>query len=262
VRARDGVGLAIALVVVSGLFDPAGAFGVRYPDVTAMATSTRAGVISWIRGVSYTWSLEIAERELFGGVGLGESGARIHLAPGRWRFTLEAASLRAGPGGELRLAARAGVSSSWTMIVGVVHDRADIAGFPVAHRTTVALDTGMSVLEWLHVHCHASGLRVAGVSDPALDDRGADVATGVTAVAGAAAITAVLAVDRWTGAHARFSAAVRLPAGAVVVGGYDDESASLSLALSVGARDIRAAAAVSAHPVLGLSRGVSVGWER
>jgi hypothetical protein len=249
---------AAALVVGSLALAPAaaGSFAVRYPDAGGMAS--RAEVVTLLTSSPRVWWVEVADRELFGGLGLRQGGARAVVVRAPWRFELESAVLQADVGRECRAATRAGVSSQWTLMLGVTHDRAEIDGFPVARRTTLGLRTAVALTERVHLRCETSGFAVGGVHDP-----GADIETGVTVIAAAGfALTSVLVVDRSAGAHARFSAAIRVPGDIVVTTGYDDESATLSLALTVTAGSLRAAAGVSAHPVLGVSRGASVGWGR
>jgi len=237
----------------------ASALGLRYPDLVAAATGVRGDVVSELTSSPRTWSLEAAERDLFGDAGLRVSGVRAAVAGGRWRAAAEAAQMTSGVGRETHVAVRAGPSAAaWSVVFGLSHDAVVLGGVPAAWQTTLAARTGFSPVEGMRVGCDVDGFRVAGV-----EDSGVDVETSVTVCARAGlAVASTLVVDRTVGAHARVSAALRLLRRGVVVVGYDDENSSISLAFAVVSGGARVVAGASSHPVLGVSRGVSAGWGR
>jgi hypothetical protein len=238
---------------------PASALGLRYPDLVATASGVRGDVVSDLTSRRTAWSLEAAERDLFGGAGLRVSGVRAAFVRRLWRAAAEAAQMTSGIGRETHVAVRAGPSAAaWSVVFGLSQDAVLLAGVPTAWQTTLAARTGFSPHEGVCVRCDVDGFRVAGV-----EDGGVDVETSVTVCTRAGvAVASALVVDRTVGAHARVSAALRVLRRSVVVVGYDDENASLSLAFAVVAGGARVVAGASSHPVLGVSRGVSAGWGR
>ncbi len=235
------------------------ALGVRFPDPVAIASGTRADVVERLAPRPTTWALEVSELRLFDNAGLRVTGARAAFARGAWRAGLEVAALSAGVGRETRVGALLEHRApAWSIAVGIARDAAQIGTADVIQLTSLSLQTGVSIGEHVVTHCNVDGFRVSGI-----DDDGADIETGLTVLAARrVALTSVLVVDRLAGAHARVSAAIRLLPRAVVVAGYDDENASLSLALAISATEMRAVALASVHPVLGISRGVSIRWAR
>lgn len=238
---------------------PALAIGVRYPDPIAVVTGERGDVVADLMSRPRSWSVEVSDRELFGDVGLRLVGVRGALAHGRWRIGSEVAQVSAEVGAETRTALRIALAEAeWTAEVGVTHDTAAIGDAPAARLTGLDVHTLVSLSNRVRVGCDIEGFRVAGIANP-----GADVVTSVVVSSAAGvAVTSALVVDRSLGAYACVSAAVRMGGRAVVLAGYDDGSASLSLAVAIRAKSARVVAVASAHPVLGLSRGASVGWGR
>lgn len=253
--------LGAALCTTAALLHaaPALSLGLRYPDLVTTAAGARSDVVSDLTSSRRSWSLEAVERDLFGDAGLRVSGVRAAVIRRRWRAAAETAQMSSGVGHETHVAVRAGPSApAWSVVFGLSHDAVALAGVPTAWQTSLAAWTGFSPTEGVRVRCDVDGFRVAGV-----EDTGVDVETSIT-VSGRTglAVTSALVVDRTVGAHARVSASLRLLRRGVVVAGYDDENASLSLAFAVVAGGARAVAGASSHPVLGVSRGVSLGWGR
>jgi len=251
----------VALGVMVSLSQAAASFalGIRYPDPVAIASGTHADVVERLAPRTTTWALEVSELRLFDDVGLHVAGARGAFTRGVWRAGLEVAALSVGVGSETRVGAWLGHRTRVLSIdVGIARDAAQIGTADVVQLTSLSLQTGVSIGAHVVAHCNVDGFRVSGI-----EAGGADIETGLTVLAvRRVALTSMLVVDRFAGAHARVSAAIRLLPHTVAVAGYDDENASLSLALAISAADARAVALASVHPVLGVSRGVSIRWAR
>jgi hypothetical protein len=250
-----GIVLVVSLTYAATSF----ALGVRYPDPIAMASGTRTDVVGRLAPQTMTWSLEVSELRLFDDAGLDVAGARGVLALGAWRAGLEVASMSTGVGRETHVCVRfENRTPAWSVAIAVARDAAQIGTADAIQLTSLSMQTGVSIGDYIVAHCDLGGFRVSGI-----DADGADIETGLTVVAPErVAVTSILIVDRSAGAHARVSAAVRILSPVVAVAGYDDENASLSLAIAINAVGARAVALASVHPVLGISRGVSVRWTR
>jgi hypothetical protein len=219
-------------------------------------------VVAWLlprpEAGNTSWSLEASDRDLFDGVGLRQSGVRGAIRRSGWRLELEAAQLAADVGSERRAAVYLGRDSpSWLIVAGMVYQTVTIGSVtPAVELTAVDLRAGAFVTERVRVRCDVEGFRIAGLDVP-----GADVATSVTVLAaGGLGVGASLELDRSLGARACVSAALCLAGCVVVVAGYDEDSGALSLAIAAATSSVRGAAGASVHPVLGVSRGASVGW--
>lgn len=264
-RILPAVVAAVALTTLSAV--RAHAFGVRYPDLVAEAGAGPAAagdVVGALVTRRARWSVEASDLELFGDTDLRLAGARVTAAGTRWRVTFEAAALRADVAGETRLGARFGFGAPrdratprWWLEAGAAYDVVDIPGAPRVVATGACVRTLVRALPSLVVGCDVDGVRLGGVGRP-----GADIETAVAVLAPAAAASAALVVDRATGATARVGAALRVGGSAVVLAGYDDATAAVTFALALCPGGMRAVALASMHPVLGLSRGVSVEWGR
>jgi hypothetical protein len=239
---------------------PSRGLGIRYPDPVRAATGLRYDLAGGLLESTPRWSLEVSERDLFDGVGLRVTGVRAGVPlPADLRLGLEAAQLSAGVGAET--SARVEVrrrSGAWMMGAAVTWDETAIDGAAPVWLAGMTVHTAVWAGKGVRLGCDVDGVRLAGIAHP-----GADVSsTLLVTVPSGVALSSALVVDRADGAHALVAAAIRLGSVAVLAGGYDDGTGSLSLALALAATGARAAAGTSLHPVLGLSRGVSVGWGR
>jgi hypothetical protein len=239
---------------------PARSLGIRYPDPVYTVTGVRYDLTGELLESTSAWSVEACERDLFDGVGLRVAGVRARAGlPADLRLVAEAAQLSTGVGAET--SAWVGVrrrTRSWMLGAAVTWDGAAIDGATPAWLAGLTLHTAVWAAEGVRLGCDIDGVRLAGLEHP-----GADIcSTVLVMIPHGVALSSVLVVDRADGAHARVATALRLGSAALLVGGYDDGTGSLSLALAVTGAGARVSAGSSLHPVLGLSRGVSVGWGR
>jgi hypothetical protein len=195
--------------------------------------------------------------ELFDVAGLRSFGGDIAVRVG---------SVAAGAGLD-RTGASVGSVTTWSARGGVVFESHGALVATLAHEVvalgSVSSSTSAGVSGWMAaaprvtVRSRVHGIRLAGTGDP-----GADVDVSVElAPARFLAVAIAVAVDRRYGASPSVAVTARLGAPLDVVVGFDEASATVYGGLVVRAADVRVAASVWSHELLGLSRGVSLAWE-
>jgi hypothetical protein len=201
--------------------------------------------------------VEVADAELYGIEGLRTNGVRASGAVRALFFTGTLTSIVAPVGSQTRVVAE--------------------AGYSLRHRWQGALRAGVERLSLDGTADFTS--RVAGVSSRVdvgrvttvadielVDTPGAGYESSLSLAgrvrAGPAQLIGNIRIDGDRFVGAGIAAVVRLQRSLALLAGYDDGTESMRGAIVVDWRGIEVATGVFQHPVLGMSREISVSWFR
>ncbi|UCH83382.1 MAG: hypothetical protein JSW50_13125 [Candidatus Latescibacterota bacterium] len=263
---RLGVFVRVALfILAAGCTRPSSGWGfgaMTYQNPVDIVLGTMGSASVLITEVAgnprrpVDWQIEATQRRLFGIDDLTTDGVAVGLRFGQWGAMVSATHLATPVGNQAGLLIEPFHVRSrvFALAGGVSFSRLTVVGTPSVHRSTVSATMAVRIIDELTVGYHIGDVRIAGETHPGADVTVYAVVRGGSLVAlyGRTEVTRQGAVNVGIAAHTGFGKHIR---GAL---GYDGATGSFTGAVACALGRVGVRAGAELHPVLGMSKSVSV----